>query len=134
MDEKQKNSGYSVGFGQIFIDRFDKFPLKDKDKINDFVFHVEEHGFVGLAGRNKSSDNVPKDDPDFLSKVKYAKEYRLWHYHVGIPVYDKAKGFGNYTSEYVLHYRLLENNIVIVDMDFHPPLNLPSEKYFKEES
>lgn len=42
MDEKQKNSGYSVGFGQIFIDRFDKFPLKDKDKITKhciLVFH-----------------------------------------------------------------------------------------------
>lgn len=132
MDEEQKNNGYSVSFGQVFIDSFDNFPLKDKEKIKDFVFHVENQGFLGLSGRNKASHNVPKDDPQFLTKVKYAKDHSLWHYHIGIPVYDKSKGFGDYTSEYVLHYRLLDNKIVIVDMDSHPPLGLPAEKYLQE--
>lgn len=31
------------------------------------------------------------------------------------------------TSEYVLHYKRLDDEIVIVDLTVHPPFKLPSE-------
>lgn len=46
--------------------------------------HVRDFGLHDLVGRNKSSDNVPTDDPNWTAKVKYAQEHNLWHYHIGI--------------------------------------------------
>lgn len=71
---------------------------------------------------------VPKNDPDWLNKVKYAQAYNLWHYHIGIPNYELSEK-GDYTSEYVLHYIKGENFIKIVDLSAHPPLHLPSLDY-----
>lgn len=33
------------------------------------LYHAHQHG---LIGRHKSSDNVPKDDPNWSAKVSYA--------------------------------------------------------------
>ena len=131
MDEKQavESSPFEVTFGQIFIDHFNHFPIPDQDKIYDFVEHLENRGVEGLPGRNKSSEDVPKEDPQFLAKVKYAQKYNLWHYHIGIPFYDEDRPYGDWTSEYVVHYILKENEVILVDMGDHPPLQLPKENY-----
>lgn len=113
-----------VIFGDDFGQKFKHFPKADKVKIFEFASHIEQFGFVGLQGRNKSSDNVPKNDPNWLAKVRYAQEYHLWHYHIGIPDYQLSKN-GDYTSEYVLHYRRFDDKIIIVAMSSHPPLELP---------
>lgn len=77
-------------FDKIFIN----LPENDRVKIAEFIFHVKTYGFDGLIGRNKSSDDVPTDDPNWLYKVKYVQTYRLWHYHIGIPSYpDKGLYF-----------------------------------------
>lgn len=116
-----------VEFGDDFGKKFKNFPKNDRFKIFEFIYHVENFGFVGLQGRNKSSDHVPTDDPNWSQKVTYAQRYQLWHYHIGIPNYQGTKQ-GDLTSEYILHYRLLEDRIILVAMSTHPPFQLPSEQ------
>lgn len=117
-----------VKFGLKFQQHMLNFPKQDRLKLTQFITHIENYGFDGLKGRNKSSDEVPTDDPSWLAKVKYAQKYNLWHFHIGIPHYTTSPK-GDLTSEYVLHYLLEADFIVLVDMSPHPPLNLPDESY-----
>lgn len=118
-----------VSFSQDFLKKFKNFPTKDKEIISAFVTHISHYGFTGLKGRNKSSTDVPKEDPNFLKKVNYAKEHNLWHYHIGIPKYTLST-LGDYVSEYVIQYSLVGNEVKILSLDPHPPLKLPPESYF----
>lgn len=118
----------NVKFGTEFALHFLNFPRADKQKINDFINHVTEFGLEGLAGRNKSSDNVPFDDPNWAKKVNYAQTHKLWHYHIGIPTYEQATN-GEWVSEYILHYQRFDDTIILVEMSYHPPFSLPNEKY-----
>jgi hypothetical protein len=130
MDETTASEkGLTVLFGQIFIDRFNNFPVKDQKKIFEFVEHLKTKGFSGLAGRNKSSIDVDKNDSDFLKKVTYARDNCLYHYHIGIPYYDESNAFGDWTSGYILHYKYSNGEITILDLDSHPPFILPAEKF-----
>ncbi|QIW16085.1 hypothetical protein A4G20_06945 [Pasteurellaceae bacterium RH1A] len=124
--------GIKVLFGSKIANELQYFPEKDLLKIWQFKEHLETYGFEHLAGRNKPSDEVPKDDPYWSKKVAIAQQYHLWHYHIGIPGYDKSKGFGNYTSEYILHYIKGDGFIKIVDFTAHPPFKLPSERYLED--
>lgn len=120
------SDGIEVIFSEKFSHYFVNFPRQDKEKIIAFMAHVKQFGFVGLQGRNKSSDDVPTDDPNWLTKVRYAQQHSFWHYHIGIPYYSQSAS-GDLTSEYVLHYRKLADKIIIVGMSPHPPLELPDE-------
>lgn len=102
------------------------FPKADRLKIAEFIQFVNEYGLIGLVGRNKNSDNVPKDDPNWSKKVAYAQKHRLWHYHIGIPYYETANN-GDLVSEYILHYQRFDDSVHIVAMSYHPPFELPSE-------
>lgn len=107
--------GIKVVFGGKIQQELLNFLDSDLAIINAFVEHVEQSGFVGLAGRNKPSDEVPTDDPNWREKVKYAQAHNLWHYHIGIPDYaDGVKG--DKTSEYILHYIRDDRMIKIVDI------------------
>lgn len=121
----------TIEYGSLFRKEFANFPVKDQDAIVEFVEHILKFGFTNLEGRNKSSDNVHKDDPYFAQKVKYAQEHHLWHYHIGILAFDLSKPFGDRTSEYVLHYQRFNDRIKIVDYSAHPPFNLPTTPYLK---
>lgn len=121
-----------VYLGERFKSELKNYPKEDQNKIVDFLLHVKEKGFSELVGRNKPSDDVPTDDPQWLKKVSYAQKYNLWHYHIGIPEYDTSGGIGNYTSKYILHYIKGDGFIKIVDMTEHPPFNLPSDSYVKD--
>ena len=124
-------NGISVTLGELFAKELKHFPQSDRLLINKFIVHIQNFGFTNLEGRNKSSDNVYKDDPYFAQKVKYAQENHLWHYHIGILAFDLSKPFGDRTSEYVLHYQRFSDRIKIVDYSAHPPFNLPSASYLK---
>lgn len=124
--------GIKVFFGAKIAKELQYFPEQDLLKIWQFKQHVENMGLMGLAGRNKSSDDVPKDDPHWAEKVTKAQQYSLWHYHIGIPEYDTSRVFGDYTSEYILHYVKGEDFIRIVDFTAHPPFKLPSESYLQD--
>lgn len=117
-----------VIFGRKFAEYFPNFPQADKEKIVAFVNHIENFGFNGLQGRNKSSDQVPTHNPNWSERVNYAQKYKLWHYHIGIPCYVQSE-HGDYVSEYVLHYIKENNYIMLVDMSPHPPLQLPQPEY-----
>lgn len=116
-----------VIFSENFYKYYQHFPEKDQIKIREFVNHLENFGFNGLAGRNKSSNNVPTNDPNWLAKVKYAQKYRLWHYHIGIPNYETTSS-GEQVSEYILHYQRFDDEIRLVAMSYHPPFELPNEQ------
>ncbi len=121
-----------VEFAKQIKKEFLNYPLSDRIKIMEFSTHVEQYGLEGLAGRNKFSDDVPTDDPNWKDKVAYAQEHNLWHYHIGIPNYEQSSK-GDLVSEYILHYirNDEENWIKIVDMSAHPPFSLPSEDYLQ---
>lgn len=121
----------TIEYGSLFRKEFGNFPVKDQDAIVEFVEHIQNFGFTNLEGRNKSSDNVHKNDPHFAQKVKYARENHLWHYHIGILAFDLSKPFGDRTSEYVLHYQRFSDRVKIVDYSAHPPFNLPTASYLR---
>lgn len=118
-----------VNLSPTFKTYLKNFPKSDQLKIAGFINHVKKYGLNSLEGRNKSSDKVPTNDPQWLAKVKQAQKYNLWHYHIGIPNYSGL--FGDKTSEYVLHYMFDEANdcITLVYMSPHPPFDLPDERY-----
>lgn len=118
-----------VYFGSKIAAQMCHFPDEDLAKILAFKAHLEQHGFDGLPGRNKCSDDISPDDPYWAEKVRYVQTHRLWHYHIGIPDYRTHNGFGDYTSEYILHYLRGEGFIKIVDFSAHPPFKLPHETY-----
>lgn len=78
----------------------------------DFVKHVESNGLEGLSGLNKPSSEVGTNDRAYLAKVKYTTDNNLFHYHLGVPHYEKMKGFGFYTSEWVVHYMKINDNVI----------------------
>lgn len=67
----------NVDYSECFKQYLKNFPVNDQLKIKAFVEHVQRYGLDGLKGRNKSSDNVPKDDPNWSAKVRYAQQHRL---------------------------------------------------------
>ncbi len=125
---KNGYKGYKVEVttSNDFKIKFPNFPKSDKEKILAFITHIKQFGLNGLIGRNKSSDNVPKNDPNWTAKVKYAQKHHLWHYHIGIPNYETATN-GEQVSEYILHYQRFDNEIRLVSMSYHPPFELPTE-------
>jgi len=121
---------FEVSFGKLFAKHYANFPAKDQDKIDEFIEHYQDHGFVGLTGKNVDSSNVSKDDPDFIKKVKYAIDNSLWHYHIGIPEYELSRCGTYSTSEFVLHYQKISDyEIKLVDFSPHPPFQMPTKNY-----
>lgn len=120
----------NVTLGAIFAERLQRYTKEDRDKILKFMLHVKQLGFDGLEGRNKFSDDIDKNDPKFITKVRFVNKHCLWHYHIGIAFYIEGTKFGDRLSKYVLHYsRLAPDEIKIADMDEHPPFVLPTEKF-----
>ncbi|WP_439256877.1 hypothetical protein [Lonepinella sp. BR2271] len=114
----------NVTFAPSFSQKLRDFIRTDREKVFDFAKHVEQHGFTGLQGRNKSSDQVPSTDPNRKAKIRYAKQHNLWHYHIGIPYYRQSSQ-GDWVSEFVVHYIKQDNQITLIDIMPHPPFKLP---------
>ncbi|WP_412500761.1 hypothetical protein [Shewanella chilikensis] len=123
-----------------------KFGKKPKARITFFIDEFQRGGFAaidnvvinGYKVRNKASDEVPKDDPEWLTKVKLAQDNNLWHFHLGFYDIDcDIDGYcisnkGDLTSQWVIHYqKLSDHHIHMVDITPHPPFNLPDEKHLR---
>lgn len=52
----------TVKMSKMFQKHYATFPSKDRLKIAQFIHHLENFGFDGLKGRNKSSADVPVSD------------------------------------------------------------------------
>lgn len=102
------------------------FTLSDEhqQKVLDFVQYVSDNGLKGLIGRNKSSAPINPRTKRQRANFAYAQKHCLWHYHISIPEYKGDDG--DRTSEYVLHYQKLNDEIVLVDIGIHPPFILPT--------
>lgn len=115
-----------VAFADSFAQNFLQFDDDVRDAIMNFVIHIETHGLHKLAGRNKSSalpnPHTKRQQANFI----YAQKHCLWHYHIGIPQYVGEDG--DMTSEYIVHYQRFDDEIVLIDLDFHLPFTLPTEE------
>lgn len=119
-----------------------------KKKIAFFVKTFQEGGFYaiddvtidGRTVRNKKSDNIPSDDPEFIAKVQFAQKHKLWHFHAGFYDLDcdiegyKISPTGDLTSQWVIHYqKFSKSHINVVDVTPHPPFSLPDASHFSSE-
>lgn len=80
----------------IFSDwfKYEQYPhlnIGFKLKLNEFREAVLNDDMSVLKGRNKSSDDVDFDNNNFINDIKFAQQYNLWHYHLGIPKYEQSK-------------------------------------------
>ncbi len=120
-----------VTFSKMMSSQLPNYPKEDRLKIFNFAKHVEQYGLTNLEGRNKSSADIPKNDPFYATKLEKVNQYNLWHYHIGIVRYH-GSNYGDRVSEYVLHYMRFDNAIKIVDMDDHHPIfKLPNDDYLE---
>lgn len=121
----------NVSVTEHFKARYKTFPKRNRDKISKFISEVKLNGFGGLEGRNKFSDDVSTNDPDFIAKVRFVNEHCLWHYHVGIDYYEPNTPHGDRTSMFVLHYkRFNPTHISVNHLSAHPPFTLPTLAMF----
>ena len=80
---------YVVDTLERFNQKFRQFGKAEKNKIVTFIDAFQRGGFdainhfqVGACTvRNKPSTDVPTDDPQFLSKINFARRHKLWHFH-----------------------------------------------------
>lgn len=111
----------------------------DKEKFNDFMECYLTHGFGDaqhFPGRLKDSTDVDTNDRQFVSKVQFARKHRLWHYHIGIPCYECSddSSRGDWLSAYLLNFqRFSDSYIKLVDLNSHPPFELPDAEYLDGE-
>ena len=93
MDEVEDNKELTVKFDQLFINRFNNYPVSDQKKIADFAHHINISGFAGLPGRNKSFYDVDTNDHLFIEKINFAKENNLDSTHKCNSFLTELKGF-----------------------------------------
>ncbi|UQV24856.1 MULTISPECIES: hypothetical protein [Vibrio] len=131
---------------EMLKDKVKKLGKFEKGKMFEFFQTFEQGGFTAIDNyfvqghkvRNKASDDVDTNDPDFIAKVKFAQQHSLWHFHVGF--YDfgyDLKGYevsknGELTSQWVIHYqKFADNHINVADLTPHPPFELPPKEALK---
>lgn len=110
-------------FGDEFTKEYPNFPANLQNAIVDFVTLVGEYGFYRATfhqykGKiSPSWRNLDPTNPNYT----YTHTQKLWHYHIGIPVYRLSKTGRYHTSDMVLHF-IWDNNkdkITIVDCTEH---------------
>ncbi len=133
---------YELETTAIFDSKAKNFAIAEKRKIKRFMIEFSKGGFQsidnykihGYKVRNKNSDNVDKNDSDFIKKVNHALSLKLWHYHAGFynlnneyPIDNgyKLSDKNDLVSQWLIHYqKISDSHIVLVDIMPHPPLNI----------
>lgn len=136
MGEKESkiSLNYEIAFGKTFNTYFtSRFDKRDVDKIVDFILHFQVNGFKGWKGKYASSSRVPLNYPNREDIIFKAEFYNLWHVHIGIPLWKKSQFGDYYVSDWVLHFKKeSEYKIILLELDSHNPMKLPSEEICKE--
>ena len=133
---------YKLDMMPIFKEKSKNFGMSEKIKIKRFMDEFSNGGFNAIDNylidsykvRNKSSDDISKDDNDFIVKVQHALQHNLWHYHAGFyninneyPIDNgyKLSDKNDLVSQWLIHYqKISDSHIVLVDIMPHPPLNI----------
>jgi hypothetical protein len=133
---------YKIDMTLVFKNKVNGFSISEKRKIRQFIELFTDGGFEKIDNyqiqsyrvRNKSSDNVNKNDTAFIEKVSYAIKHKLWHYHAGFynvnneyPINNgyKLSEKNDLVSQWLIHYQKQSNShIILVDIMPHPPFNL----------
>ncbi|MEQ4693444.1 hypothetical protein [Providencia manganoxydans] len=115
-----------IYYSQSFLVKIKSLTNTEQKLIGDFVTSLQKNGFTGLPGRNKASTGVSKNHANRIKLIQFAIANCLYHYHIGYKSYDTSKKFGDWTSEYVVHYTNKDNDsIKLVAYGAHPPFKLP---------
>jgi len=119
------------------LKEFPRFPSDQQVAIAEFKFTFEQHGlgdFSKYKGKITPSWKTLDENSD---KYNYAFSNNLWHYHLGLPKYNKSPFGDYYTSDWVLHFqwKIGSNKSYLVDVYNHynssKEFYLPSENYLK---
>lgn len=120
----------SIEHSASFLSLLKKLSREEKKLIGEFVISLKNSGYEKLPGRNKRTTQVSKRCANRVKLIQFALEHRLWHYHVGHVDYDKQKRFGDWTSEYVVHYQKNGDDTArFVHYDSHPPMKMPRKEH-----
>jgi len=95
---------YTFSYSVTFAEEMSRFPIDQLDKVDDFLDIYEKVGladFSAYPGKiTPSWKGLPQSDP----RYSYAFNNELWHYHVGLPNYQRSRFGEYYTSDKVLHF------------------------------
>lgn len=111
---------FEVYYKKKFKEEFKNFPSYQQDKILSFVDIFENYGFkeYSLYEGKISNSWTNANQPNYL----YAKLNNLYHYHIGIPFFEKKHDKYS-TSDYVLHFQYYKHTkketIHLVDIYKH---------------
>ncbi len=113
----ETKQNFQVEYGKLFAIEFQNYPKDQQDAIVDFIEIFLNYGLVDFnkfEGKIAPSwKGLATDHPHY----HFAKKHDLWHYHIGIPNYQKSQ-YGDYqTSDYILHFMLQNNRVTIVLID-----------------
>lgn len=127
---------FTVKFKTKFAQEFKNFPTAQQDKILDFIEIFQK---VGLSDFTKYEGKI---SPSWASlnitdtNYHYAKQNHLWHYHIGIPIYEQRHSKYK-TSDVVLHFQWQKNSTEIYLVDIYQHYTkagnfyLPSKDYLQ---
>lgn len=117
----KKEIKYKISYGIEFLKEYPNYPRDQQNAIGLFLKVFKEYGlkdFSKFEGKlSPSWKNVDEGSPVY----EFTKGNDLWHYHVGIPYYKQSDYHDQYkTSDYILHFMLLDNRKEIVVIDITP--------------
>lgn len=124
-------STYVVHFNYDFAVELSRVPKDQQLAVGTFVSTFQS---CGLVDQTKYPGRI---SPSWLNagqgNSEYAQRHELWHYHLGLPEYAGAAGWGK-TSDWLLHFQWRDrgSEITLLDMYHHYTSNgnfyLPPEK------
>jgi hypothetical protein len=130
-----------VSFSETFTLYYtSRYSQKTVDKIDDFIDHFEKNGLFGnpdkglpaWQGKVSPSWNVPESYTDRHLIESHARKFKLWHAHIGDPVFIETYHGKYKVSDWVIHFQLISNkknrqHIKLLDLGFHDPMELPTK-------
>lgn len=124
---------FSETFNLYYTSRFSRQTV---DKIDDFIEHFEKYNLFGdplknhpaWIGKVSPSWNVPDKYPNRELIEAKARANKLWHAHLGDPVFVDTFHGKYKVSDWVIHFqRLSDNHIKLLELGYHDPMTLPED-------
>lgn len=122
---------FSETFNLYYTSRFSQ---KTLDKIDDFIEHFEKYNLFGDAlkghpawiGKVSPSWKVPDSYENKEAIEEHARANKLWHAHIGDPVFIDTFHGKYKVSDWVIHFqRLAPNHIKLLELGYHDPMQPP---------